>query len=59
MARIVLALVVAVGVAVLVAWGWSAGLLYGFLALVAGVTTWAAARSHGVVTEISRRRFPR
>jgi hypothetical protein len=54
-----LGLVVAVGIAIFVAWGWGAGLLYAFLALVAGVTTWAAARSHGVVTDISRRRFPR
>jgi hypothetical protein len=56
-ALIVLALVVAVGIAILVAWGWIAGLVYAFLAIVAGVVTWLGSRSHGVVTDISRRRF--
>ena len=56
-AVLVLALVVAVGIVVLVAWGWIAGLVYAFVAVVAAVVVWLAARSHGVVTDASRRRF--
>jgi multidrug resistance efflux pump len=56
-ALLVTALVVAVGIAILVAWGWIAGLMYAFLAVVAAVVTTLASRSHGVVTAVSRRRF--
>jgi hypothetical protein len=54
---VVASVVVAVGIAILVAWGWGAGAVYAFMAVVAALVTWLAARSHGVITDVSRRRF--
>jgi hypothetical protein len=54
---IALGVVVAVGIAILVAWGWVGFLLYAFLAAVAAVVMWGAGLAGRVTREISRGRF--
>jgi uncharacterized membrane protein len=54
---LVLGLVVAVGVALFIAWGWVAALFYTLLAVVAAVVSWGAGIANQVTREISRGRF--
>jgi uncharacterized protein (DUF58 family) len=54
---LVLGLVIAVGVALFIAWGWVAALFYTLLAVVAAVVSWGAGIANQVTREISRGRF--
>jgi hypothetical protein len=54
---IVLGVVVAVGVAILVAWGWVGALVYAFVAVVAAVVMWGAGLANRVTRDISAGRF--